>query len=141
MTRKLTSDVFGDERRVQIGTLDLFDFDLHLFRFKLLLNLCTDRFDRRAFDADNDARTRRMDYDRHALRMTDDFDLRYVGVFAFGKICNHFADFQIFENETGIFAGIRIPARLPCFVYAETQTDRINFLTHFIFPPFRQRRQ
>src|SRR5262245_42142898 len=47
-----------------------------------------------------------------------------------------FADLDVFVQQLAVFAGVRVPARIPGTVDAEAETDRIDFLAHYAASPF-----
>ena len=137
---QLARDALRNKCSVDFRAFDFFDFNLNLFR-QMLLDFRTDFFDIGTFNADNNSGARRMNNNGNTLRMTHNFNIGDIGIFALRQILNHFSDFQIFEHQIGIFARIRIPAGLPRFIYSQTQSDRVYFLSHFIPPPFQLRQR
>ena len=78
--------------------------------------------------ADDHAGTRRMDGDAALLVRALDDDARHRRLLEL--LHQLVADLDVFVQQRAVFVFARIPAGVPGAVDAETQADRIDFLTH-----------
>src|SRR5205085_11060536 len=129
---QLLRDRLGDELRVELRLADLEDVD-HDVAVGELRNHLAQLLDVGALLADHHAGAGRMD--RHAALLVRalDHDLRHGGLLQrFGQVL---ADLHVLVQQLAVVVLARIPARVPRPVDAETQPDRIDFLTHNPAPP------
>ena len=80
--------------------------------------------------ADHDARASRVDRDAALLMRTLDHDARNRGLLQF--LVQDLADLDVLVQQLAVFGLAGEPARIPGPVDAETQSDRIDLLTHRI---------
>jgi hypothetical protein len=91
------------------------------------------RFDIRAFFADDHARTGGID--RHTALFVRTFDdhLRDAGCFA--VFMHKGAHFQIFQQQVAVIFRFSEPAAVPGAVDLQAHADRIDLLTHYADSP------
>src|SRR5262249_37084268 len=124
---ELLRDRFCNELRVKLRLADFNDVDDDVAVGQLRHHLAQ-LLDVGALLADHDARTRRLDRHAALLVRTLDHDLRHRGLLE--RLGQLLADHHVLVQELAVVALARVPARIPRPVDAETQPDRIDFLTH-----------
>src|SRR6185503_7877549 len=82
--------------------------------------------------ADHDAGTRRVDRHPALLVRTLDHDPGHCGLFEF--LVQDFADLDVLMQKLAVFVLAGKPTGIPGPVDAQTQSDRIDFLTHRVLP-------
>ena len=125
---ELRGDVLGDQRRVELGRLDLVDGDPHLLAGDPL-ELVAQRVDRRALLADDDAGLGGLDDHGELVGAALGLDARQAGVAQ--AAADEAAHGDVLVEELGVVL-VGVPARVPVAVDAEPETDRIDFLTHLL---------
>jgi hypothetical protein len=95
------------------------------FRLGHLGQLLAQLLDVGALLADDQARTGGVDRDAALLVRTLD---HHLGNRRLLELLHQVvADLDVFVQQLAVFAGVRVPARIPGAVDAEAQTDRIDF--------------
>ena len=122
---ELPRDILGEQKTVQLGTLNLMNENFHLFVGDLLELLFQLR-DLFTAPPDHDAGAGRMDRDHGFLGSSVDQDPRDPGLFQ--PVVDIVPDAQIFLEFPGkIF--VVVPIRIPRAQDAEPKSDRMYFLT------------
>src|SRR5690606_12854284 len=129
---ELLGDVLGHQLGVEFRLANFDDVQMH-FRLGHLGQIGTQLLDVGALLADHHARTCRVDGDAGLLGRPLDHDAGDAGL---GQaLLEVFTDLQILVQQIGILLVIREPARIPGAIDAETEPDRIDFLTHYACSP------
>src|SRR5690606_26369877 len=129
--RDAALELLGDRLSNQLGVdLRLADLDDVEVRLSLghLGQLAAQLLDVGALLANDQPRTRGVDGHAALLVRALDHDLRHRGLLEF--LLEVLTDLQILMQQLAVLAGVRVPARIPGAVDAETQTDRVDFLAH-----------
>src|SRR5690606_32818858 len=125
---QLLGDRLRDQLGVGLGLAHLDDVQVRL-RPGHLGQLAAQLLDVGALLADDQARTRSVNGDAALLVRALDHDLRDGGLLQL--LLEILADLQVLVQQLAVLAGVGVPARVPGAVDAETQADRIDFLTHY----------
>src|SRR6185503_382597 len=129
-TLELLRDAFRDELCIELGLADLGDVDAHVGDRHLhhLRDLPAQLLDVLALLADDDARTRGVNRDVHLARGTLDLDAadRSFDQLLLQELADDVIGVQVRRE---VLRG-GIPLRRPVAGDAETNADRIDFLTH-----------
>src|SRR5690606_19342378 len=126
-TFELLGDILGNQRRVDLGLAHFNNVEMH-FRARDLANVPAKLLDIRTLLADNDTGASRVDRYAALLVRTLDHDLRNTSLLQL--IVEKLANLEVFMQQLTIFMATSKPARVPCAVDAEPQTDRIYLVTH-----------
>ena len=124
---ELLGDRVGHERGVDLGLAHLDDVDDDFGGGQLADHLA-ELVDVGALLADHHARTGGVDRHAALLVRTLDHDLGDRGLLQ--RAHELLADLHVLVKQLGVFGLVGEPARVPGPVDAETQADRIDFLTH-----------
>jgi hypothetical protein len=124
---RLLSDILGNQRCVDLGLAHLDDVEMH-FGARDLADVAAKLLDIRTLLADNDTRASRVDRHAALLVRTLDHDLRDAGLLQL--LVQKLTDLEVFMQQLAILMTTGEPARVPCAVDAEPQTDRIYLVTH-----------
>jgi hypothetical protein len=127
---QLLRDAFGDQFGVELGLADLGNIEPHIVHRHAedLGHRGAELFDVLALLADHDSRTRRVNGDIGAARGALDMNAAHRGI---GKLLvQKLAHQEIGVDVRGERLGSGIPLRRPVARDAETNTNRIYFLTH-----------
>jgi hypothetical protein len=124
--RQLVRDVVGDELCVELGTLDLFDVDPDFLAGKTG-ELVTELIDFGALLTDDDARTAGMDRHDDLPRLALDAD---VGDCRVAEPRLQILAKELVLTEQRRKVAVRVPLGSPGLGDAETEADRMCFLTH-----------
>src|SRR5574338_1460711 len=124
--RQLVRDVVGNELRVELGTLDLLDVDPD-FLPRDLRELVAKLVDLGTLLPDDDPRPAGVDRDHDLARLALDRD---VGDRRVSEACLEILPQQLVLTKQRRAIPVRVPPRTPLFRDPETETKRIDFLTH-----------
>src|SRR5262249_5785154 len=124
---QLLGDRFCNERGVELRLADLDDVDHDVGR-REIGDLLAQLLDVGALLADDDARPRRMD--RHPTLLVRALDDDLGDRRLLQGLLRSFAAPVVLVQQLALLILARVPARVPRPVDAETQSDRIDLLTH-----------
>src|SRR6202522_801197 len=127
---ELLGDILGHQLGVDFGLADFDDVEMHFVGGEFL-DVGLQLLDIGALLADHHAGTGRVDGDAALLVRTLDHDAAHAG--SLELVVEIFADLDVFLQELAILLLARVPARVPGPVDAQTQTGRIDLLTHYAF--------
>jgi hypothetical protein len=128
---RFSSHVLGDQSRVGFGLLDFDDVEVD-FVLRKLLNVSLEGLDAGAFFADDDTRAGGVNVDLHLVRSALDLDAgNACAVELFLEV---FAKLDVFVKELAVVA-LSEPAAVPGPRNTDSESSRINFLTHSLFAP------
>src|SRR5690606_13939255 len=117
-----------DQRRIDLRLADLDDVQRH-FAVGQLGEIAPQLLDVGALLADYDAGTGAVDRHARLLRRTLDDDSADARLSQ--SLAQEIADLDVLVQQAGIVLAGE-PARVPGPVDAQTQADRIDFLTHYL---------
>src|SRR5690606_31472091 len=134
---QLLRDRLGDQLRVELGLAHLGDVDVrrdahHLADFLAQL------LDVLAALADHHARTGGVDGDAGGLRGSLDQDPADAG--GGQLLAEHVADLEVRRQVAGVFLLAGVPLGVPVLGDAQADAGGVNFVTHMLTSPRRQRR-
>src|SRR3954463_8389427 len=124
---QLLRDRLGHQRRIELRLADLDDVDDDVGRGDVR-DLLAQLVDVGTLFADHHARTSRVDGDAALLVRTLDHDAGDGRLLEL--LVQDLADLDVLVQQLAVFLLARVPAGIPGPVDAETQTDRIDLLTH-----------
>src|SRR3954468_24006847 len=130
---ELLRDRFGDQLRIELRLADFDDVDDDVAVGQLGDGLAQ-LLDIGALLADDDAGARRLDGHAALLVRALDDDLGHCGLLERGG--QLLTDRHVLVHQLAVIALAGVPARVPRPVDAQTKTDRIDFLTHDLSPPY-----
>ena len=133
---ELLGDGAGDQRGIELGALDLDDFDVDLAGGDLR-DLLAERVDLGALLADHDAGTGGRDDDLGLVAGALDLDLGDGG--AGELLLEETTDGEVVLEGLGVIL-IGVPAAAPVFGDTEAEAGGHYFLAHAIMPPLGVRR-
>src|SRR3954447_6540978 len=128
---ELLRDRFGDQGGVEFGLADFDDVDDDVGS-RDVGNPLAQLVDVGALLADHDAGTRRMDRHAALLVRTLDHDAGNRGLLEL--LVQDLADLDVLVQQLAVFVLAGEPTGIPRTVDAETQPDRIDFLSHRCLP-------
>ena len=130
---ELLSNGLSDKVRVELGTLNLDDLDVH-GAVGDLLELLAESVDLGALLADHHARASGGDDDLDLVACTLDLDLGDGGT---GELLvQELADLEVVRQVSGVIL-VGVPAAAPVFGDADAETSRVDFLTHVLYASSR----
>ena len=125
---ELERNRFRDERCVELRTMHFLNVDVH-FTLGALLHFLLELVDFRAFAADDDAGTRRVN--AHDELVGGALDVDRADARALELFLQLAAQLDVFVQQVGVVL-VGIPARLPRLVVTEPKTVRVCLLSHAI---------
>src|SRR5579859_2985034 len=128
---ELLGDRFGDQRRIELGLADFDDVDDDV-GIGDVGDFLAQLVDVGALLADHHTRTRRVNGDAALLVRALDHDLGDSRLLEL--LVQDLADLDVLVQQLAVLVLAGKPAGIPGPVDAETQPDRIDFLTHRILP-------
>src|SRR5688572_20018394 len=129
---ELIGNALCDQRRVELGLLDLLDVELHAIVASDLGEALSHAIGFGASAADDDARARGMHVDAQAITRALDFDATDRGM----RQLHHdeVADLPVLDDVVGVRPTVSEPTRLPISRDSETESVRIDLLPHYSAP-------
>ena len=127
---ELVPDALGDQRRVELGLLDLLDVEVDLRVAGDLQQTRAQAVRLRAAPADDDARARGVDVDAQTVARALDLDAAHHR--SFQLLLQVVTDLPVLDELVRVLLVLGEPPRLPVGGDPEAEPVRVDLLTHYL---------